>query len=203
MGRRGAIVELINTFTGHSIGAEIGVAHGRLSKYMLVDCPIVRHLFLIDPWQHGYAKTNDSNDVSQAKMDQRYEKVCGLTKRFPGRVTVKRMTSVEAAAVLPNLDFVFIDGNHSYEAVTQDLEVWVPKINSHGLIMGDDWSGHWPSVVKAVTDFGETTDAFMTPFLDYSQFNFAYEHFGAPARNPVVNKSNKVWWAIKKDNTLV
>lgn len=35
-------------------------------------------------------------------------------------------------------DMVFIDGDHSYEAVRHDLAVWVPKVKKGGLICGHD-----------------------------------------------------------------
>jgi predicted O-methyltransferase YrrM len=48
-----------------------------------------------------------------------------------------------------SLDMVFIDGNHSTAAVTNDIDVWLPKVKKGGVIAGDDIS--WGSVSKAVT----------------------------------------------------
>jgi predicted O-methyltransferase YrrM len=37
-------------------------------------------------------------------------------------------------------DFIYIDGNHSYDAVKDDLTKWYPKLKKGGLIAGDDYS---------------------------------------------------------------
>lgn len=72
------------------------------------------------------------------------------------RYYVIRAFSNNAAYIFENyqLDFVYVDGNHSYEGVKEDLEVWYPKIKIGGLIFGDDWEG--PStygVANAVDEF--------------------------------------------------
>lgn len=38
-----------------------------------------------------------------------------------------------------SVDFVFIDGDHSYEAVKKDLKLWYPKIKTKGIISGHDY----------------------------------------------------------------
>ena len=35
-------------------------------------------------------------------------------------------------------DYIYIDGEHTYEAVTKDLECWFPKLKNKGLLFGDD-----------------------------------------------------------------
>ena len=48
------------------------------------------------------------------------------------------------------LDFVYIDGYHTYEAVCEDIQRWRPKIKSGGKIGGHDY--HHPAIVKAVEE---------------------------------------------------
>jgi len=52
------------------------------------------------------------------------------------------------------LDFVYIDGDHSYENVKLDLNLWYPKLKLYGVLGGDDY-GHISGrgVVKAVNEF--------------------------------------------------
>jgi len=64
-------------------------------------------------------------------------------------------TSVEAINDVPNdLDFVYIDGNHTYEYVKSDVENYYPKVKSFGVIGGHDFrlEAH-PGVVNAVAEF--------------------------------------------------
>ena len=72
------------------------------------------------------------------------------------KVRIIRDTSVNAAKMFDNeyFDFVYLDGDHSYESVTKDLESWYPKLKKFGVMCGDDY-GH-PSgvgVIEAVTKF--------------------------------------------------
>jgi hypothetical protein len=50
------------------------------------------------------------------------------------------MTSREAAEIFPDrcLDLVFIDGDHSYEAVREDIGLWSPKVRRGGILCGHD-----------------------------------------------------------------
>ena len=48
-------------------------------------------------------------------------------------------------------DLLFIDADHSYESVKQDIEDWLPKIKVGGKISGHDY-GNVPGVGKAVNE---------------------------------------------------
>ena len=62
------------------------------------------------------------------------------------------MTSMEAVDQYKDesLDFVFIDGNHSYEFVFNDIKYWLPKVKIGAVLAGHDYSSE--SVSKAVSD---------------------------------------------------
>lgn len=49
--------------------------------------------------------------------------------------------STEAAARFQDksLDFVWIDGNHEYDAVKADISAWLPKIKPGGVLAGHDY----------------------------------------------------------------
>lgn len=71
------------------------------------------------------------------------------------RIAIMRMNSAKAAGAftLGEVDFVYIDADHSYEAVARDLQAWVPRIRRGGLIAGHDYSTtHYPGVVQAVEE---------------------------------------------------
>ena len=52
-----------------------------------------------------------------------------------------------------SLDLVFIDGDHSYEAVLKDLELFYKKIRIGGMIVGDDYMSCHPGTKRAVDEF--------------------------------------------------
>jgi predicted O-methyltransferase YrrM len=49
-----------------------------------------------------------------------------------------------------SLDFVFIDADHSYEAVRKDIDAWRSKVRAGGWIGGHDYNRKFPGVVRAV-----------------------------------------------------
>jgi len=114
-------------------------------------------------------------------------------KRFPFVKIIKK-TSLDASKSINNeLDFVFIDGDHDYEHVLQDIEIWSKKIKKGGLIIGHDytWNGDKKtkrSVCNAVNDF------FKKNKMDY------YEPID-PKRNDLINRSHdRIWWQQKQSN---
>ena len=48
------------------------------------------------------------------------------------------------------LDFVFIDGEHSLQAVRDDLRWWAPKVRKGGVVAGHDYFVLTPMVIQAV-----------------------------------------------------
>lgn len=72
------------------------------------------------------------------------------------RITPVHMPSVEAAKLYADesLDFIFIDADHSYEAVKEDIEAWYPKLKRGRYLAGHDYkSVDFPGVQKAVDRF--------------------------------------------------
>ena len=69
-------------------------------------------------------------------------------------VTPLSMTSKEASELFQNesLDFLFLDAEHIYNDVYEDLEVWFPKMRKDGIMCGHDYY-KGSEVLLAVNDF--------------------------------------------------
>ena len=67
----------------------------------------------------------------------------GVVQRFSGspEVQVHRRSSIEGLNAFPDgsLDVVYVDGNHSFEYVLQDLVVAYRKLCRGGFLCDDDW----------------------------------------------------------------
>ena len=60
-------------------------------------------------------------------------------------------------------DFVFIDADHKYESVKQDIEDWYPKVRKGGILAGHDYAQSQHGIRKAVDDrFGNKVETFQT-----------------------------------------
>lgn len=203
MSKHRSINQVLDLYAGTNLtGAEIGVFKGHTSIGLLAN-PKIKHLYLIDPWQSGYSinngKKKDSSDRSQKQMDSLYNSVLKLAKRFPNRTTIIREPSIKASIYVPNeLDFVFIDGDHSFKAVSLDLTTWIPKVKQGGLVFGDDWSTGWKSVIKAVTLYIKDHDPFLPP-----EMRRIAGGRPVPYEAPIINRTSQtVWWGIRKSSQV-
>jgi hypothetical protein len=66
------------------------------------------------------------------------------------------MTSDEALSRIPdNIDFVYIDGNHSSPYVDNDIKQYYEKVAVGGILGGHDFSVNFPDVCRAVLNFSD------------------------------------------------
>jgi len=147
----------------HAVCAEIGVYKGDFSARIL-SIAKPRALHLIDPWKFEATDTyRDSlyggdKGVDQARMDAIFESVHArfCDEMASERVCIHRASSAIASAIFPDqyFDWIYIDGNHLYEFVKGDLQMYWDKVKSGGYIAGDDYEeeGWWRGGVKRAVD---------------------------------------------------
>lgn len=94
-------------------------------------------VFAIDHWKgnNGVPHHKQSQVVDVFTVFRDNMQILGLNNVFP-----LVMDSLKAASVFGDhsLDLVFIDADHTYRAVRADLEAWIPKVKSGGIICGHD-----------------------------------------------------------------
>lgn len=140
--------------------AEIGVNKGETSlllRHLFPDA----HLFLIDLWAITPDYIQSGSPIS--RKTKHYEKAYQMVQdKFhnDSAATILRMTSTQAAELAPNdFDLVFIDGNHEYSQVKEDIRSWLPKVRTGGLLAGHDYDPSIPifdGVKRAVDEtFGK------------------------------------------------
>jgi predicted O-methyltransferase YrrM len=141
---------------------EIGVAWGYHAEHLLSCLPNIKYTG-IDPYQSDY-DSNDSfcdsvcslfKDSRQSSMDRLYSAVkCNLENKFPDRVVMLRASSLNAIENLTNqFSLIFLDGDHRFENVKQELASFWPLVREGGLLVGDDYD--WPDVKNAVDLFAK------------------------------------------------
>ena len=149
--------------------AEIGTAQGEFAQAIL-DNAAPQRLHLIDPWEHQRDNdyVRDLNNVETAEQNARFR---GVLRRFADpiarkRVVVHRRYSIDAADGFEDgsFDFVYVDGNHSFDGVRADLAAYAPKIKPDGFLVGHDYTNN-PSArsqgigtIEAVNAFVAETD---------------------------------------------
>lgn len=119
---------------GFKVGAEVGVYKGEFSEKL---ARVGLNLYAIDPWKiyKGY-----TNPRGQERLDFQYEHTKRVLTPYPN-CTIIRKTSMEAIEDFDDesLDFVYIDGNHDFRYIAEDISEWTKKIKKGGIVSGHDY----------------------------------------------------------------
>jgi hypothetical protein len=141
-------------------GVEIGVRGGDFSLLCMDSVPNLE-MFGVDP----YIRLEGYRDITRATTFERYEaEAHEKLDKFPLYHFIKE-TSEDALILFEDesLDFVYIDGNHSYENVMHDITEWTKKVKRGGVVCGDDYirrkgQDMYYNVVSAVQDYCKTNN---------------------------------------------
>ena len=163
--------------------AEIGIGLGGHAKEILKNTTVDK-LFLIDPMVF-YPNDQFADDimrqeplVSGNNFNELYDLINHELSPWKERYTWFRKPSLSITNdEIPNesLDCIFVDGDHSYHAVINDLRFWWAKLKVGGKMLGDDyWMG---DVKRAVHEFANEIHIepvfYTRPDNDYKIFCFS------------------------------
>jgi hypothetical protein len=157
--------------------AEVGIGYGFHAKEILGNTN-VEQLFLIDPMKY-YENDGFAVDVmNYGGFEKLVKNINNHLSEHNSRYTWIRKESTEITVDdIPDesLDAVFLDGDHSYEAVSRDLPFWWKKIRQGGWLLGDDYSSCHPGTTKAVNEFSSINNIkmdFLFKRKDYPIYRF-------------------------------
>lgn len=147
---------------GHFV--EIGTFFGKSASFMGVEILNSEHSISFD--------TIDTFEGSPTELDKKqhyfktmdvYEKAKNNLIGLP--VNIIKNDSIKASRKYKKatLDFVFIDGSHTYQDVKKDIEVWIKKVKKGGYIGGHDYDNN--DVKRAVNELLGDCPASATSWL--------------------------------------
>ena len=137
-------VKMLEYMPKNAVCAELGVLNGDYSASILeITAPEKLHLVDIRPQSAEVAAERFSEEISH------------------GRVSLHLGDSAEFISSMPDnyFDWVYVDGDHSYEGVKRDLEAIRPKLKPGGFIALNDYTFFDPSgfskfgIVEAANEF--------------------------------------------------
>ena len=138
---------------GFKTGAEVGVCDGTYSLILCQTIPGIK-MYGIDPYI-AYKRYRDYR--RQSSLEHAFDHAKEKLKGYPTYEFIVK-TSMEAVLQFKDesLDFVFIDGNHDYSFVRDDIREWHKKVRKGGIVSGHDFyvfpSGN-DGVPKAVVEY--------------------------------------------------
>ena len=113
--------------------AEVGVRDGRTTFYLLDNCPNLK-IYGVDLSNDGYY----SEDVKE---------------KYKDRLVAIEGNSYSVSHLVPKVDLVFIDADHSYNGCKNDILLYRSKVNKNGILAGHDID--YPGVNRAVNELIE------------------------------------------------
>lgn len=119
---------------GFKVGVEIGVEEGYFSEEL---CKAGLKIYSVDPWIHS---PNWRYQRTQKEMEKIYGRAKKRLGQYPNN-TIIRKYSMDAVEDFDNesLDFVYIDGNHEFRYIAEDIYEWTKKVRKGGIISGHDY----------------------------------------------------------------
>lgn len=108
---------------GFTKGAEIGIDRGTFSEYMFKNIPNLE-LLGVDPFERESGREQEAK-----KKLKDYNCTIDVCKSMD---TVKKVKD-------NSLDFVYIDGDHTFDYIMTDLIEWSKKVKIGGIVSGHDY----------------------------------------------------------------
>lgn len=147
----------------HLVGAEIGVNAGHHAQSLLQFLDVYR-LYLIDPYElyEEYPEGVLQYGANQPQLTGAETHARSILHGHSEKIVWLKDFSAFVAKNFEeeSLDFVYIDGNHDYKYVREDIENFWPLTKQGGVLGGHDfYNGHAKShdgVLQAAIEFAVT-----------------------------------------------
>ena len=120
---------------GFTSGVEIGVYRGRFTQ-ALKEANKDLNIIGVDAWRSykGY-KDYEEDDLANYSYSRAQERASKYGFKLIRAWSLDAVKEFEDNS----LDFVFIDGNHDFRHVTEDVDEWSKKVRPGGIVSGHDF----------------------------------------------------------------
>lgn len=185
------------------IGVEIGCWTGRLTSIFASFIKELNGILYCVDWFKGSEYTN-LKEISQRENIKQQFLNNMKTLELLENIKLLEMISIEASKYIEDnsVDFVFIDADHRYQYIKDDIEHWYPKIKKGGLIFGHDCEEYYINLSDEIKekidkniDFPWISVGFTKESIEFGHIGiikFLYEKF---KENYII--TNGIWWTIK------
>ncbi len=177
--------------SGYKIGAEVGVYKAEYSeKFAKVG---LKH-YAIDPWMAfpGQGRTQQVQD----RQDFLYAHSQRVLSPYPN-CTIIRKTSMDALADFKDgsLDYVYLDGDHSFRYAAEDIIEWSKKVRKGGIVAGHDYWNTPHVMSNVMCQVKAVLDAYVKVFSIGNFYIYGKMH---PLEDQKKDNKFHSWLFIKK-----
>lgn len=132
------------------LAVEVGSWKGLSTSYLARHAGVV---YCVDTWQAAKSTPHMAQEAQQRDILSIFRgNIFNLG--LYGKVKPLVMTSIEAARIFRDgcADMVFIDCDHVYTSITQDIHAWALKVKKGGILCGHDCEILWKDCTKDQKD---------------------------------------------------
>lgn len=134
------------------IGLEVGSFSGDSAR---IFSSFFKKIYCVDQWESNYDPTkidlaSDPNLYDMQEVEDFFDR---LVKEQENIIKIKKSSNDAVKEFENNMfNFVYIDANHNFLDVKNDITLWLPKVKKGGFICGHDYQSKFPGVIKAVNE---------------------------------------------------
>lgn len=134
---------------------EVGIGYGFHATEILENTNVEK-LYLVDPMQYYPNDLFAEDVIKYGGFDNLVKNIKLHLTPYEQRYTWYRCPSLSITNEQiedGSVDAIFIDGDHSYDAVSKDLVFWWKKLKVGGWLLGDDYNSSFIGTTQAVNEF--------------------------------------------------
>lgn len=150
---QGVYTDAVKAAKSGAVFVEVGAWKGKSAAFMGVEIANsgkAVEFFAVDTWLGSDEPAHHADpDVKAGKL---YERFLANIRPAAAYIHPIRATSVEASKLFEDgsVDFIMLDGDHTYEGVRDDIAAWLPKMKPGATFSGDDFN--WRGVRQAIEE---------------------------------------------------
>jgi hypothetical protein len=132
------LIEPINSLKGKLVGVEVGVCLAHTTEAYAKGIKNLKKLYAVD--NYPTFVDWDGSDWNKDRQDLMKKAAQEKMLAYKDKVEIHHVSSEEFVKTIEDesLDFVFIDGDHSFEAALKDFQNYYPKVKKGGIFGGHD-----------------------------------------------------------------
>jgi predicted O-methyltransferase YrrM len=132
------LIPFLRQMGNNLVGCEIGVCHGFTTEYMVKSLSNICKIYAVDHYPSFVDW--DGTRVTAERQEETKQRCERRLAPYRDKISLHYEDSATFSTTIEDdsLDFVFIDGDHSYEAVLRDCRLYWPKVKNGGLFAGHD-----------------------------------------------------------------
>ena len=127
---------------------EIGSYEGRSARALADNSSDDTKIYCIDPWDAPIFWTNNDMFVTNESTFGMFQ--CNMYDHLKTRKVIPITKRYNDWTPIGMADFIFIDGDHSYEYIKHDILKSLQYLKTGGILAGHD--NNWPGVEKAINE---------------------------------------------------